>query len=135
MANDTQDATVKITSMIQEVTGALNRVINVTGQMIDIIQGQNIATEKTAASFKTISSNADIISDNSQSLSGYVKDLDVANKEIVDSISTISAISEEVAAHSGDTLSISENNIVVVSEVVEITNDLKRLAEELSSEG
>lgn len=134
MANETQDATIKITAMIQDVTGALNRVINVTGQMIDLIKGQNAATEKTAASFKTISDNTDNIFDNSQSLSDYVEELSSANREIVDSISTISAISEEVAAHSGDTLSISENNIKIVSQVVEINDDMKRLAEQLSSE-
>ena len=61
MANETQDATVKITDMIQDVTGALDRVVEVTGQMIEMIEGQNIATEKTAASFKTISDNTDNI--------------------------------------------------------------------------
>lgn len=55
-----------------------------------------------------------------------------ANKEIVDSISTISAISEEVAAHSGDTLSVSEHNIEIVSEVVAITEHLKELTTKLN---
>ena len=89
MANETQDATVKITDMIQDVTGALNRVVEVTGQMIEMIEGQNIATEKTAASFKTISDNTDNIFENSKSLADYVNELAGANKEIVDSISTI----------------------------------------------
>lgn len=132
MANETQDATIKITDMIQDVTEALNRVVNVTGQMIEIIESQNIATEKTAASFKTISNNTDDIFKNSESLSEYVEELSAANKEIVDSISTISAISEEVAAHSGDTLSISEHNIELVSEVVTIADNLKDLAQKLS---
>lgn len=132
MANETQDATVKITDMIQDVTGALNRVVEVTGQMIEMIEGQNIATEKTAASFKTISDNTDNIFENSKSLADYVNELAGANKEIVDSISTISAISEEVAAHSGDTLSVSEHNIEIVSEVVAITEHLKELTTKLN---
>lgn len=134
MANETQDATVKITDMIQDVTGALNRVVEVTGQMIEMIEGQNIATEKTAASFKTISDNSENIFENSRSLTDYVDELSAANKEIVDSISTISAISEEVAAHSGDTLSISEHNIEIVSEVVAITEHLKELTARLNVE-
>ena len=133
MANETQDATVKITDMIQEVTGALDRVVEVTGQMIDMIEGQNEATEKTAASFKTIAKNTDSILDNSESLSDYVEELSIANKEIVDSISTISAISEEVAAHSSDTYSVSEHNIEIVSQIVEITSNLKRLAKQLNN--
>ena len=133
MANETQDATIKITDMIQNVMGTLNRVVEVTGQMIEMIEGQNAATEKTATSFKTISKNTDNIFENSQSLSEYVEELSDANKEIVDSISTISAISEEVAAHSGDTLNISENNIEVVSQVVAIANNLKKLAQELNN--
>lgn len=133
MANETQDATIKITDMIQEVTGALNRVVDVTGQMIEVIKGQNDATEKTAASFKTISKNTDSILYNSESLSSYVDELSAANKEIVDSISTISAISEEVAAHSSHTYSASEHNIEIVSQVVKITDNLKMLANQLNN--
>ena len=67
--------------------------------MIEVIISQNEATQETAKSFETIAENTMGISGTSESLAGIVKDLALSNKEIVDSITTISSISEEVASH------------------------------------
>lgn len=54
-----------------------------------------------------------------------------ANKEIVDSISTISSISEEVAAHANTTFDISEKNADTVAEITNLIGVLSELADEL----
>ena len=66
-------------------------------------------------------------------LSDIVEKLAKANKDIVDSVSTISAISEEVSAHANDTFQISEQNSHTVGEVVEISDELKELTAKLNS--
>jgi methyl-accepting chemotaxis protein len=54
--------------------------------------------------------------------------LEVANEGIVDSILTISAITEEVSAHSGETYDACEKNSAMVQEVNSIVNDLNAAA-------
>ena len=70
----------------------------------------------------------------SNHLSVAVENLADANKEIVDSIQTISAITEEVSAHSSETYTASEMNQNILKEVeqivVQLSNDAQRLNEE-----
>lgn len=131
MADGTQDATVKITELISNVSGAIRDVVEVTGNMIEMIEGQNKATEQTAESFVTIENNTESIFTNSSRLAGIVSELAQDNKKIVDSVSTISAISEEVAAHANDTFSASEQNSSTVSEIVTLSGELRALAHKL----
>ena len=133
MANQTQEATVNITKLIENVSAAIVRVIDVSGDMIEMIKGQDETTSLTAESFEIISNNSHTVAENADRLAGLVAQLENSNKEIVDSISTISAISEEVAAHASDTLSSSEQNIDVINQTynsaVQIAEFSKQLTE------
>lgn len=133
MANQTQEATVNITKLIENVSAAIVRVIDVSGNMIEMIKGQDETTSLTAESFEIISNNSHTVAENADRLAGLVAQLENSNKEIVDSISTISAISEEVAAHASDTLSSSEQNIDVINQTynsaVQIAEFSKQLTE------
>ena len=131
MADETQNATENITAMINDVSQALNDVVRVTGQIITDISSQKQATNDTDASFKIIEKNTQDISVNSSKLASFVGELSKANDEIVDSVATISAISEEVAAHANDTFAVSENNAETVKEFVDMVDDLKMLTKQL----
>lgn len=131
MANQTQDATVNITGLIENVSDAIVRVIRVSEQMIDMIQSQNETTSLTAESFQIISSNSQKVADNAESLASVVGESEKANREIIDSISTISAISEEVAAHASDTLESSEHNIEIINQTSQSALQLKEYAGQL----
>lgn len=133
MATGTQDATVKITEMIDSVSGAIEDVVSVTGKMVDEIRMQSTTTNETAKSFKTIETNTNNIVSNSKELENIVVHLENANHEIIDSVSTISAISEEVSAHAGDTFTISEKNGENVQDIVSIVNNLTELTKKLES--
>ena len=78
----------------------------------------------TAESFNTIADNVGVISAETENMSGAIEDLDAANTEIVNSIQTISAISEEVSAHSNETYSSSETNQNILNEVNSIVESL-----------
>ena len=71
--------------------------------MISQVEHQNVTVNETAGSFRTIEDNSDRVQSQSDALSGIVKELESANAGIMDSIQTISAISEEVAAHTNNT--------------------------------
>ena len=133
MANQTQDATVKITDLIENVSESIKSVINVTNNMVNMIDGQNETTATTAESFRMIEKDSEMVASKAKELSGAVGELNEANKKIVDSISTISAISEEVAAHANDTLEESENNITVVEALIKVADELNGLANKLDN--
>lgn len=133
MAGETESATAKIENMLRDFTVTIRSVVEVTDRMVDMIQDQSEVTEKTVGSFEQIAGSTGIIIENSNELKEQVKELAQANSEIGDSISTISAITEEVSAHAGDTYGISETNMDIVSEVVEAIEQIKELAERLNS--
>jgi methyl-accepting chemotaxis protein len=101
--------------------------------MVDEIAGQHEAAVNTEESFRRIKDSSAGIDSSSKMLSEIVDQLAQANREIVDSISTISAISEEVSAHASDTYEISEQNIQTVGEVVSISDELKDLTAKLNA--
>lgn len=134
MAQQTKDSTVQISQLIENVSNAIQMVVEVSSSMISMIESQNETTEKTAESFTVIEKNSDNVYGHSNELAAYVTKLADANKKIVDSISTISAISEEVAAHASDTLSATESNNVIVEELAALSGQLETLAQELKEQ-
>ena len=134
MAQQTKDSTVQISQLIDNVSNAIQMVVEVSGSMISMIESQNETTEKTAESFTVIEKNSDNVYGQSNELAAYVTKLADANKKIIDSISTISAISEEVAAHASDTLSATESNNVIVEELAALSGQLETLAQELKEQ-
>ena len=134
MAQQTKDSTVQISQLIENVSNAIQMVVEVSGSMISMIESQNETTEKTAESFTVIEKNSDNVYGQSNELAAYVTKLADANKKIIDSISAISAISEEVAAHASDTLSATESNNVIVEELAALSGQLETLAQELKEQ-
>ncbi len=133
MADETQNATVKITDMITNISDVIKNVVDVTGQMVEMIREEDAATKETAASFSIIENNTGKILINAESLTNIVNGLSEANKKIVDSVSTVSAITEEVAAHASDTFAVSEQNNATINEIISISNELKVLTDKLNA--
>lgn len=131
MANETESATARITQMLSKMFSTIESVVDVTGNMIQIIEGQNEVTGNAAASFGTINNSTREINSNSVNLDTYVDKLATANGRIVDSISTVSSISEEVSAHANMTYSTSETNGNIVRDIKACVEELKELARQL----
>ena len=99
--------------------------------MIDGINEEKQTSVNTVKSFEAIQENTFRIRENISELSSNVDELKNANNVIVDSIQTISAISEEVSAHASQTISSEESN----SEVLEnISSKMQNLLELTNSE-
>ena len=61
-----------------------------------------------------------------------MKQLAEANRVIVESIQTISAVMQEVSAHSQETFRVSENNAKTVTEVERLVEGLSGQAKQLN---
>lgn len=124
MATRTNEATVHITELIQNVSSAIREVVNVIYQMIEGINEEKEGASHTAKSFADIESNTFAIRDNMQTLAESITDLQNANRVIVDSIQTISAISEEVSAHANMTMGAEEENAAVLEKISDKMQEL-----------
>ena len=127
MAEQTQDATKNITELITNVSTAISQTVAVIYKMIDGIKEEKNSTESTVDSFKIIEKNTRSINQNIDHLATNIGELKVANEEIVESIQTISAISEEVTARAGETMESEENNLEIM---LNIKNQMALLVKE-----
>ena len=117
--------------MIDNITNKMDEVTGVINQLIDSNKLQNESANVTEESFTKIFESADIINDNSAKLSLAVDKLDNANREIVDSIQTVSAISKEVSAHATDTVNKSLETENIVNEVECVVEEMNVNADKL----
>lgn len=81
MAQQTKDSTVQISQLIENVSNAIQMVVEVSGSMISMIESQNETTEKTAESFTVIEKNSDNVYGQSNELAAYVTKLGRCEQE------------------------------------------------------
>lgn len=127
MATRTKEATANITQLIANVSSAISEVVGVISHMVTGINEEKEGASNAAGSFEEIQRNTYSIRDNMENLERIVKELKEANQMIVDSVQTISAISEEVAAHASETMNAEEENAVVMDEITRILQELVAL--------
>lgn len=131
LATQTQQATVNITNLINNISTELSQVVEVIHQMMKNVEVQNQATDNTARSFEQIAVCIEKVGKESRSLENLIVELSDANGEIIRGIETISAATEEVTAHSSETLEASEENNNITNEVSGIVDQLHTLAQDL----
>ncbi|MCR5177955.1 MAG: hypothetical protein K6C95_03115 [Lachnospiraceae bacterium] len=133
LAGQTQNATGNISDLINGISNEINEVVNAINSLIDSNRIQNESAEVTSSSFDKIVESTRRIRTDSGELSNIVSKLASANAEIVESIQTISAITEEVSAHSSTTCSTTEQNELTVAEVQELVRDMIVTADKLKA--
>ncbi|MBP5305477.1 MAG: hypothetical protein J6Z02_06470 [Lachnospiraceae bacterium] len=132
LANQTQSATGNISELIAGISGEIERFVAAINSLVESNKIQNESANVTSGSFEKIVDNADVIRNKSVELSDIVGKLAAANKEIVESISTISAITEEVSAHSTTTFEASGQNKEIVESVQSVVKNMDENASKLS---
>ncbi len=133
LAGQTQNATGNISSLIEGISTEINKVVSAINSLVDSNRIQNESAQVTSGSFDRIVESAGKIRDDSSELSNIVGRLASANNEIVESIQTISAITEEVSAHSTTTVTTTEANRGIVEEVRTLVDEMTEAAGKLKS--
>lgn len=131
LANQTQDATVNITDVIQNVSGKLKVVASAAAELLESSKRQNESAVQAADSFEKIAVGTEQVDEQSRKLEQAVAQLTDANAVIVESIQTISSIMQEVSAHSQETFAVSENNTKIVAQVDRLVENLSAQAQQL----
>lgn len=117
LASQTQTATTNIHELIENVTAEVDTVTKAINELIESNRVQTESARDTADSFDKIAASTKNIHNNSESLASIVGMLEAANREIIDNIQTVSAITEEVSAHSTSTFEKTSETGSIVSDV------------------
>lgn len=133
LAAQTQTATEDINNLISNIAKEMTSVANAITKLVENNKIQNEAAKVTADSFVKIVSNSDEIKNDSEQLSKIVNLLEKSNHEIVESIQTISAITEEVTAHASTTCDTTEANREIVRDVKDIVEEMTANADRLKN--
>ncbi len=133
LASQTTEATDNIVNLINDITSQVGTMITTINELIETGAEESKCAEATAESFRLIAENVDNISEHSSHLSDVVTELAQANKEIVESIQTISSITEEVTAHATETHCASEQNQTIVQDINGMVDMLNEDAMELKA--
>ncbi len=133
LANQTQGATVNITEVIGNVSEKLAIAIKAIEQLMSNNAKQSEAAEKVADRFEKITGSTQSVDEQSCMLEKVVGELATANAGIVESVQTISAVMEEVTAHSNETNSTCDRNTEIVNQVAGLVELLSRQAESLNN--
>jgi len=129
----TQSATTEISSLIDVIAGQVESVVEKTEILLDNNARQSESAEATNNKLVEVKNCSMDIDSNSGKLSVAVKALSDANTKIVNNISNVSSVSEEVAAQANVSYEEATKNLVVLDEVMEIVNRLSDSAETLNN--
>ncbi|MCR5830175.1 MAG: hypothetical protein K6F93_07530 [Lachnospiraceae bacterium] len=135
LASQTKDATDKISNLIGGVVSQVGMMVETINHLLETGEEEGKCATMTSSSFSRISEIVDVIKEHTASLDSLVDRLADANKEIVNSVQTASAVTEEVTAHANQTYSVSEDNKRIVGHVNEIVEGLSRDAQVLREQG
>lgn len=133
LATQTQDATVDITTLIENISKELEEVIRVIAQMIENAKEQNKAAGNTAKSFSAIADKTTMVYEEAAQMKSIVAELTNANNIIASGIETISAATEEVTAHSNETYEITSENTKTTAEISRIIEELDQMTKDLTT--
>lgn len=134
LAGQTEDATGKITQLIVGIRESLERVNQSVEKLMESSHKQSGLVEENAQSFNAINDNTNDIINQIQQLQGVVRIVEDANKLVVDNISNITAVTQEITAEVSNTLETCEMNQKAVYKVRTLVDELNQDAEELKNE-
>jgi len=131
LANQTTSATEDINSLIEQINSQLSNMVDTIGNLIKSNEKQILSADETAKEFEIIINNISNIKSESENLEQIVVELAKSNREIVDSIQTVSAITQQVSSHSSETYSASEDNQGILNQVRDLVDVLNENAQKL----
>lgn len=129
----TQSATTEISKLIDEIGSQVESVVDKTEVLLLNNAKQNESADATNTKLIEVKNCSNDIDNNSDKLTEAVKVLHKANTEIVNNISNVSSVSEEVSAQANVSYEEATKNLAVMDDVMEIINRLNESAETLNN--
>jgi len=135
LSEDTKTSTAQITEIIGRLTVGVNEANESMTKATESVVVQNGMIEDTNKSFENIRENVGELTASIDTISNKLGEVVSANTEIMDSITSLSALSEESAASAESSISVSEEAVKYMGEmndnlshIVEVANAMKKFS-------
>lgn len=132
LANRTKESTEEVETLILELQSNAGFASDAVNNMAEVSDRQIQIISDTEEYLENISGSIEEVYEQSKNQADNVSAIDSSNKEIVENIHTISAISEEVTANSQQTSDTADNNRQTVEQMQERVQELTEIMEELN---
>lgn len=136
LSEETKESTGKITDIIEKLTVNVEEASVNMQKSAESSDKQNDMIEDTRAKFVLIEEKMEVLHSALMSLTSEVDSIVAANTKINDNITNLSATSEEVAASSESSISVSQDSMqdleelnVLLGEVFEISESMKTIVQ------
>jgi methyl-accepting chemotaxis protein len=116
LAEQTKQATESITGILDELVTEANEVVDKVDENVQISKEESGLAESTNAKFNDISHCVVRLSENIAEVNALMKELFSSNNAIVDSVTTLSATSQEISASTQMAFELSESNVTMLNE-------------------
>jgi len=128
LSEQTRSSAQEIGNTINVLLETINRTSDNINKTIETVDKQNNLIVETGDKFKLIKKTADELSTQVNDISNEINACVVANNNVVDSISSLSATSEELSASSDSSMETSECCKDKMDEMNKILNDIQHIA-------
>ncbi len=131
LAAGTNQATLRIASIINEVQDQVGQVVEEVNQVDILIKEQGHSLGDNIAVFGELEHGALEIDNSIQDVSATFEELLASVDEIVQAIENISAVTEESAAAAEQVTAVTQDQLAVVHNIVDTSHDLDNMAQQL----
>lgn len=124
LAEQTKDATEQITNILDELAKDADDVVIKVEESVEISNSQHELADNATARFNDIRESVKTLNEGTAELAKLMEELVGANRVIVDSVSTLSASSEQITASTQEVSDMSTDNADLVAHFAEIMADI-----------
>ena len=133
LADQTREATENITNILDTLVLEARSVADKVEGTVGTSMQQSELIKETSEIFINIQNKIQELNAAIQVVSGQMNDIHMSNDQIVDSVQTLSATSEEVSARTDEALEISNRNVEAMTSFRDRMDEVENTVKELAS--
>lgn len=131
LAEKTRTETENIATILDELSEHAEQAVSAVAQSVDATEQQDNLINQAAESFEDMNSNVNELTQNIEVIDNMLSGLSEANNQIVDSITHLSATTEEVTASSAQAEDLSNHNMENADSTKEILDQVLAVSQQL----
>lgn len=134
LADQSSDSAKQIEQIVDELIKDSDQAVATMDTVKEIIDQQSDNVDRTKNAFEELSVGIDDSISAVASISGKMKQMDEARKNVVETVSSLSAIAQENAASTEESSASVSSITTIADEIEESSGDLKNIAKELDND-
>ena len=134
LADQSSDSAKQIEQIVDELIKDSDQAVATMDTVKEIIDQQSDNVDRTKNAFEELSVGIDDSISAVASISGKMKQMDEARKNVVETVSSLSAIAQENAASTEESSALVSSITTIADEIEESSGDLKNIAQELDND-